>query len=130
MIVDTDILIDHFHGNADATAFVREALLHGEPLLISIATVSELLAGMRPGEEEDTNALLSLFRIYPADEPIARIAEAFLNQYGRQHRLDLGDALIAATAQATRSTLYTRNLRHYPMSEIAVKVPYERGRQP
>ena len=93
MIVDTDILIDHFHGNADATAFVREALLHGEPLLISIATVSELLAGMRPGEEEDTNALLSLFRIYPADEPIARIAGAFLNQYGRQHRLDLGDEM-------------------------------------
>lgn len=128
MIVDTDILIDHFHGNVDATAFVREALLRGEPLIISIATVSELLAGMRPGEEEATDALLSLFRIYPADELVARVAGAYLNQYGKQHRLDLGDALIAATAEATGSTLYTRNLRHYPMTEIAVKAPYERGR--
>jgi predicted nucleic acid-binding protein len=100
MIVDTDILIDHFHGNVDATAFVREALLRGEPLIISIATVSELLAGMRPGEEEATDALLSLFRIYPADELVARVAGAYLNQYGKQHRLDLGDALIAATAEA------------------------------
>ena len=103
MIIDTDILIDHFHGNTDATAFVREALLRGEPMIISIATVSELLAGMRPGEEEVTDALLSLFLVYPADESIARLAGAFLNRYGRQHRLDLGDALIAATAKETEN---------------------------
>jgi predicted nucleic acid-binding protein len=128
MVVDTDILIDHFHGNAQATAFVRNALLRGEALVISIATVSELLAGMRPGEEDDTNALLSLFTILSADESVARVAGSYLNRYSRQHRLDLGDALVAATAQATESTLYTRNLRHYPMSDIVVKAPYERGR--
>ncbi len=44
------------------------------------------------------------------------MAGGFLNRYGRQHKLDLGDALIAATAYATGSTLYTRNVRHYPMS--------------
>ena len=83
---------------------------------------------MRPGEEDETNALLSLFRIYPADESVARVAGAFLNHYGRQYRLDLGDALIAATAEVTGSTLYTRNLRHYQMDEITVQAPYERGR--
>jgi len=31
-------------------------------------------------------------------------------------------------AHATGETLYTRNLRHYPMSEIVVEAPYERGR--
>jgi predicted nucleic acid-binding protein len=77
MIVDTDILIDHFHGNVHATEFVREALLRGEVLIISIASVSELLAGMRPGEEDDTNALLSLFSIYSADESLARVAGLF-----------------------------------------------------
>jgi predicted nucleic acid-binding protein len=128
MIVDTDILIDYFHGSVHATEFVRGALLRGDVLIISIATVSELLAGMRPGEEDDTNALLSLFSIYPADESLARVAGAFLNQYGRQHRLDLGDALEATPAQVTGSTLYTRNLRHYPMAEITVQAPYERGR--
>lgn len=87
-----------------------------------------MLAGMRAGEAEATESLLSLFRLYPADESVARMAGSFLNRYGRQHKLDLGDALIAATAYATGSTLYTRNVRHYPMSEIAVEVPYERGR--
>ena len=128
MVVDTDILIDHFYGNALATKFIREALLGGDEPVISIATVAEMLAGMRAGEAEATESLLSLFRLYPADKSVARMAGSFLNRYGRQHKLDLGDALIAATAYATGSTLYTRNVRHYPMSEIAVEVPYERGR--
>jgi predicted nucleic acid-binding protein len=128
MVIDTDILIDHFHGNAQATAFVRDALIRGESLIISVATVVEILAGLRQGEEDATNDLLSLFTVQPADEPIGRVAGAFLNRYGREYRLDLGDALIAATAQATGMTLYTRNIRHYPMVEIKVEEPYQRGR--
>lgn len=128
MVLDTDILIDHFHGNAEATAFVQDALRRGETLIISVATVAEILAGLRQGEEEATNALLSLFTVQPADEPIGREAGAFLNRYGREHRLDLGDALIAATARAAGMTLYTRNIRHYPMVEIKVEEPYQRGR--
>jgi predicted nucleic acid-binding protein len=128
MVIDTDILIDHFHGNAAATVFIEEALIAGSELFISVATVAEILAGMRPGEEEDTEALLSLFSVCPADEPLARMAGAYLNQYAASHGLDLGDALIAATARASASELYTRNLRHYPMDDIVVKAPYERGR--
>jgi predicted nucleic acid-binding protein len=128
MVIDTDILIDHFHGNASATNFIQDALLSGETLLISVATVAEILAGMRPGEEERTEALLSLFTAYPADEALARVAGVYLNQYPAGKRLDLGDALIAATAKVSNSTLYTRNVRHYPMTDIPVRVPYERGR--
>jgi hypothetical protein len=29
MVIDTDILIDHFHGNAAATVFIEEALIAG-----------------------------------------------------------------------------------------------------
>lgn len=128
MVVDTDILIDHFHGNASATEFVREALLQGHTLNISVATVAEIMAGMRPGEEADTDALFTLFTIYGVDETLARVAGSYLQRYARQHRLDLGDALIAATAKLTSSPLYTRNVRHYPMDDVQVVVPYERGR--
>jgi predicted nucleic acid-binding protein len=128
MVIDTDILIDHFHGNAAATAFIEQALIAGQRPAISVVAVAEILAGMRPGEEADTEALLSLFDIYPADEAIARVAGAYLNQYATSHRLDLGDALTAATARVTGSELYTRNVRHYPMSDVVVKAPYQRGR--
>jgi predicted nucleic acid-binding protein len=128
MVIDTDVLIDHFHGNAAATAFIEQALVAGQRLSISIAAVAEILAGMRPGEKEDTEALLSLFDVHPADEALARIAGAYLNQYAASHRLDLGDALTAATARVTGSELYTRNVRHYPMGDVVVKAPYQRGR--
>jgi predicted nucleic acid-binding protein len=127
MVIDTDILIDHFHGHAAATTLIEDALLAGQPVFISIAAVAEILAGMRPSEEEDTEALLSLFSIFPADETLARIAGAYLNQYAASHGLDLGDAFTAATAKLTASELYTRNVRHYPMNDIIVKAPYERG---
>lgn len=39
-----------------------------------------------------------------------------------------GDALIAATASFFNAELVTRNIKHYPMSDIKVVVPYERGR--
>ncbi len=129
MVIDTDILIDHFHDNRLATAFIRDALLAGQELFISAATIAEILAGMRPGEEAETEALLSLFTICPADEPIARKAGGYLNQYAASHKLDLGDALIAATAAHKGIGLATRNASHYPMTDIQVVVPYERGRR-
>lgn len=128
IVIDTDILIDHFHDNADATALIRTALLNRESIIISVASVAELLAGMRSGEEERTEALISLFRVQPADEKIARIAGSYLNQFARKSRIDLGDAIIAATAKSVNAILYTRNIRHYPMDDIEVKVPYERGK--
>jgi len=69
-----------------------------------------------------------LIHTYDADEELARIAGSYLNRYGRSHRLDLGDAFVAATAKVIDSALYTRNVRHYPMDDIQVIVPYERGR--
>lgn len=127
MVIDTDILIDHFHGNILATDFIQKALLDGKQLFVSVVAVAEILAGMRPGEKDDTDSLLSLFSVYPADEELARIAGAYLNQFAASHRLDLGDALTAATARVTGFELYTRNVRHYPMDDITVIAPYQRG---
>jgi predicted nucleic acid-binding protein len=129
MVIDTDILIDHFHDHKAATSFIRDTLLTGRELFISISTVAEILAGMRPGEESDTETLLSLFTICPADESIARTAGKYLNQYAASHKLDLGDALIAATAAHLGAELATRNAKHYPMTDVQVLVPYERGRR-
>ena len=129
MVIDTDILIDHFHDHKAATSFIRDTLLTGRELFISISTVAEILAGMRPGEEADTETLLSLFIICPAGESIARAAGKYLNQYAASHQLDLGDALIAATASHMGVKLATRNVKHYPMTDVQVVVPYERGRR-
>jgi predicted nucleic acid-binding protein len=128
-LIDTDIAIDHFHGNRSARDFFEQALASGEPLYISVVTLTELLASMRPNEEDLTEKLLSLFTVIEADTAIGRKAGTYLRKYSRSHNLDLGDALLAATAALTGAELVTRNIKHFPMTDIQVVVPYERGRK-
>ncbi len=126
-LIDTDVIIDHFHGNALAREFLSSAIERGEMLCISVVTLAEVMAGVRPGEEEITEQLIGLFTIIGVDQRIARKAGAYLRQYAASHRIDLGDALIAATASILDAELATRNVKHYPMSDIHVTVPYQRG---
>jgi predicted nucleic acid-binding protein len=126
-LIDTDVLIDHFHGHQAALDFITQQLLEGETLAISVVTVAEFSGGMRPGEEERTHNLLALFTILEVDQAIAWQAGEYLRQFRHIHRVELGDALIAATAQQVKAELVTRNVKHYPMSDISIVVPYERG---
>jgi predicted nucleic acid-binding protein len=126
-LIDTDILIDHFHRHQAAAALIESLAATGEPLAISVVTVTELLAGMRPGEEEKSEQLLNLFVFLPVTETVARQAAAYLRLIRKSHKIDFGDALIAATARLYEAAVFTRNSRHYPMDDIMVTVPYERG---
>ena len=45
-------------------------------------------------------------------------AGIYLRQFHRSHGLDIGDALIAATAAVHGCALWTRNHKHYPMKDI------------
>lgn len=125
-LIDTDILIDHFHGHQAALDFLTDAAAD-DTLAISVVTLTELLGGMRPGEEQQTERLLSLFAILPVNDLVGRQAAEYLREFRRSHRIELGDALIAATARRYETELFSRNLKHYPMADIAVIAPYERG---
>lgn len=82
---------------------------------------------MRSGEEAKTEDLLSLFVIVDINESIARQAGFYLRQFRRSHHVDLGDALIAATAKWLEIAVVTRNEKHYPMDDVVISVPYQRG---
>lgn len=128
-LIDTDIAIDHFHGQHSALEFFTSELLSGERLGISVVSLTEILAGMREGEQNRTEQLFGLFEIIEVDESIARKAGEYINHYRSTHRVELADALIAATAFTTGAELVTRNVKHYPMKDIRVLAPYERGRK-
>jgi hypothetical protein len=96
----------------------------GEAPLISTVSVAEILAGAQRAEEEATERLLSVLEKMPVSESIARCAGEFLRTYQRSHALELGDALVAATALVTGATLITRNVKHYPMPQVEILRPY------
>jgi hypothetical protein len=54
----------------------------------------------------------------PIDQAVGQQAGEYLAQYARSHNLELGDALIAATASLQPARLWTRNRKHYPMPEL------------
>lgn len=126
-LIDTDVAIDHFHGHRQAFEYFTQTLAEGEILAMSVVSLTEILAGMREGEQEQTEKLFSLFVLLEIDEEIARKAGEYLNKHRAPNRIELADALIAATAFVAGAEVVTRNLKHYPMGDVRVAVPYERG---
>lgn len=126
-LLDTDILIDLFHSNPLALLFIDRQNQAHEELAISAITLVEILGGMRPGEDARTARLLHQFAVIEIDEAIARQAARFLRTYAGRHRIQTSDAIIAATAFLRGLDIVTRNVRHYPMPEILVIEPYQRG---
>lgn len=126
-LIDTDIAIDHFHGHRQTLEYFTQTLADGEILAMSAISLTEILAGMRPGEKERTEKLFNLFVILDVDEVIARKAGEYLNQHRSTKGMELADALIAATAFVVDAEVVTRNIKHYPMGDVRIVSPYERG---
>ncbi len=81
-------------------------------------TAAELRQGVRPREEEALSDFLDAVICLPIEADIGLLAGDYLRQFAPSHCLDLGDALIAATAIVHDCTLWTRNRKHYPMKGI------------
>ncbi|WP_298345384.1 type II toxin-antitoxin system VapC family toxin [Ferrimicrobium sp.] len=118
-LIDTPILIDYLRGHPDASVLLereRERERLAGVLHASEITRLEILAGIRPSEEEDTRALLSTLIWHAVDADIAEEA-GFLGRrwLPSHHTVDSADLAIAATAIRTGSELWTRNVRHFPM---------------
>ncbi len=114
-LVDTSVLIDYLRGHRGA-AEILEQERAAAPLHASEMTRLELLAGMRPTEEQGTRSLLSVLVWHPVDDEVVEEAGALGRRWLPSHRnIDGADLAIAATAIRTGSRLLTRNVRHFPM---------------
>ena len=119
VLVDSDILIEVSRGRD--LAIVREwtDLSQSDAgVLYSSVSVAELWAGARPSEHELLNNLFSTLTGVPVDAAVGRQAGDYLRKYRKSHSVELGDALVAASAFLNGAALWTRNLKHYPMKDL------------
>lgn len=122
-LIDTSVLIDYLRGHEGAAA-VLERERSAAPLQASEITRLEVLAGMRPAEEDATRSLLSTLRWHPVDADVAEDAGVLGRRWlPSHHNIDSADLAIAATAIRTGSELLTRNVRHFPMF-LGLAPPY------
>ena len=124
LLIDTDVLIDYLRGQADAVAFLKKTR---RKLRVSAATVAELHVGVREGDEREVlERFLGLLEAVDITPDIVRQAGLWRRDFGKSHGTGLMDALIAASAELSGSTLVTLNGKHYPMLE-SVLVPYRKS---
>jgi predicted nucleic acid-binding protein len=119
-LVDTDILIDFLRGKRKAKEFLS-SLLEESNIFCSAVTVAEIAAGIRPGEEERTKALLDHIEVLDVTRDVAEKAGLY-KRSAKGHSLELDDCLIAATAFVHKAVLATGNGKHYPMKDVRVSV--------
>ena len=116
MLVDTDVLIWHLRGNPLATQRLDQL----PRLTISAITWLELLQGMRNRNElqavQKSLALRQTERL-PLTPAITERAVALMETLALSHGLQLGDALIAATAMEYKLPVLTANVKHFSAIE-------------
>lgn len=122
-LVDTDLLIDHLKGKAEAKETLRVLARRGR-VFFSVLSEAEIYAGVRKGEEGEVGILFGAMKGIEVTSEICRLGGGYKHKYGKSHGTSLIDALIAATAYKNSLTLIIRNKRHYPMPEIQIEVPY------
>lgn len=119
VLIDSDILIEVLRGrDFGILARWKELGGSGDFILCSPVSVAELWHGARPKEQQALRDLFDSLICVPIDAEVGRQAGDYLRTFHRSHSLELGDALIAATAAQHHAALWTRNQKRYPMAAL------------
>jgi len=115
-------LIYHATGQEKVSSFLLEKIKDKTGLIIPTIVVAEFLSfpGLKPKEQHFFANLLRQMQIEPLSFDVAQKA----GDIRRKYKITLPDAIVAATALQTESTLLTRNLKHFQkIKEIEVQSP-------
>lgn len=113
VLLDTDCVIDFLRGKSS----VIIPLLQNDVAFMSILSVYELYAGMRPNEEQPTNDFIQACSIEPVTMQIAKNAGIFrFNNRQKGITLSIVDCIIAETARVHNHLVATGNKKYYPDS--------------
>jgi predicted nucleic acid-binding protein len=122
MIFDTNIFI--YANKSIITA--QELIINTEDKALSAVTYMEYVAFCR-----NKNELLSFekllesleFKIYEIDSAISLQARQIVKNFALSHRIEMADALIAATALLYDELLCTSNAKHFlPIDDLKLEI--------
>ncbi len=116
ILVDSDVLICHLRGRAEARDWLLDARQQSGVLGVSAVSIAEVTGGMRATEKSSVWRLLDSLRFFDITLPVARHAGEYQRAHRRSHAgIGLGDYLVAATAEVNGLELATLNVKHFPM---------------
>jgi predicted nucleic acid-binding protein len=119
LLLDTSVLIDVLRLRKQRRDWLAQAARDGHSLSTTTLNVAEIYAGMRPGEESQTEALLAGLESYEINGTDARVAGKLKSSWAMKGRsLTLDDAIIAAITIERGCALVTDNRKDFPMAEV------------
>ena len=128
--LDTDILVDHLRGEEKAVHQIQELEASGGILSTTTINAFELYYGAQKTEKRERSRdavkkLLGRLIIHDFTEKTAEKAgEIVAHLEAEGNPIEFRDAFIGATAIANKSTLFTRNIRHFErISELELHTP-------
>ncbi|MGP8247842.1 MAG: type II toxin-antitoxin system VapC family toxin [Bryobacteraceae bacterium] len=118
-LLDSGILIDALNGKRGRRELIDRLIQDGADMACCPINVTEIYAGLRPGEQAKTERLLRSLKFYPVTWETAKRAGELQNVWRQQNRtLSLPDTTIAAVALTNDLVLVTGNLKDFPMPEL------------
>jgi len=123
--VDTSVLVDLLREYRPAVELFERLAEEEAELVSSYVIRTEVLSGMRRGEERATRALLDLVEWMPVGEPESETAAAL----GRRHvpasqGIDTPDLLLAEVAERQGAELLTTNVKPFREMFPGIRQPY------
>lgn len=123
ILLDSDVIIAWLRGIESVSGAVMDLLESGHNLMWTPVSVAEIFAGARKTESARIDSLFLILETLPISDTIGKQAGRYLQKYSKSHCLELGDALIAASASIVGPSLWTLNKKHYPMPEVRLFQP-------
>lgn len=121
ILLDTSVIFDHFNGRRGRTDFLDQLIEQGHVLACCSVNITEVYAGLRPGEETKTEAFIDSLEYLPVTAAIARQAGLLRRDWQKKGQtLSYTDVTIAAVALSNAAPLLTDNRKHFPMSELQI----------
>lgn len=120
-LLDTSVIIDAINDKKGRREFLRDLIQQGNILACCPINITEVYAGLRPQEEQNTKNFLDTLDLYPLTKPIAEQAGLLKRDHSRKGKtLNLGDVIVAATVLHNRLTLLTDNTKDFPMEGLSL----------
>ena len=121
MIIDSDVIVEVLRGNHKTAAWLAERQGEGSALRYSPVSRAEIRAGARQDEIMAISAFFGTLIAVPIQASTGDAAGDQLARYARSHGVQMGDALIAASAIELSDELASFNAKHFPGVKTVVR---------
>jgi predicted nucleic acid-binding protein len=123
--VDTSVLVDLLRDYQPAIDLFTRLVDEEADLVSSYVIRTEVLGGMRRGEERGTRALLDMIEWLPVAEPESEAAGALGRRFlPANEGIDTPDLLLAEVAERQGAELLTTNVKHFREISPGLRAPY------